>query len=74
MAGLIADATGSIYKRIANNDSTREQAKKFNLDSSDEDVINLLIAKGHSDAEHNFKDIIAKGFITTEPKTTLEVL
>ena len=57
MVGLIAAATESKYKRISNNDIAAGQHSKIKLDSSNDAVLELLISKGYSDAEHNLKDI-----------------
>lgn len=74
MTRLLAEATGSTYKRIVNSDLTRAQLKKINLDSSDEEILNLLIAKGYSDAEQNLKDILQKKIVLLKNETEAEVL
>lgn len=66
MVGLIAEATGSTYKRVANNNFTMMQNKQIQLDSSQEKVLDLLIQKGYFDAEHNFKDIENKKLLDTK--------
>lgn len=73
MVGLLAESTGSIYKRITNNDFAEGQHCKINLDSSDGKVLDLLIRKGFFDAEHNLKDINDKKIFETKYKNVQEV-
>ncbi|MBR1424801.1 patatin-like phospholipase family protein [bacterium] len=66
MVGLLAKATNSEYFRIENNDLASNQHEKIKLDSSLEDVLNLLIAKGQSDAEYSLKEIQARKILVKE--------
>jgi len=63
MVKLLAKSTDSIYYRIENNNLTPNQQKKIQLDSSSKEILDLLIAKGESDAEHNLQEILSRNIL-----------
>lgn len=54
------------YTRIANNDLSKDQYSKIKIDSTDNNILDLLISKGYKDAEHKEAEIFAKCYFESK--------
>lgn len=70
MVNILARANQSAYDRICARSFAPEQHKKIKLDTCNKEVLDLLIGKGYSDAEHYWAQNNVQKYMTT--KTTIK--
>ena len=68
MVDILKRTTSSTYNRIYAKDFAPEQYLKIQLDTCDSDILEKLISKGYSDAEHYWADDNIKNYITSKIK------
>ena len=68
MVDILKRTTGSTYNRIYAKDFASEQYLKIKLDTCDSDILEKLIGKGYSDAEHYWADDNIKAYMTSKIK------
>lgn len=64
MVNHLKNVTNSTYDRIAAYEFSPEQCKEIELDTSNNKVLDILISKGYSDAEHHWANDSIKAYMT----------
>lgn len=68
MVDILKRTTGSTYNRIYAKGFAPKQYSKIQLDTCNSDILEKLIGKGYSDAEHYWADDNIKAYMTSKIK------